>query len=91
MFIDVRSQKAFSAPAGRQLHARMSLLVELARLFLPELYTFRAAGASQMLYPQNPMRPGKLNSQKIYQQLDLSSIYGHYTGREVCSLACPME
>jgi hypothetical protein len=62
MFIDVRSQKAFSAPAGRHIHAQMSLLVELASFFLPALYTFRAAGASQMLthkiqYGQESLNP----------------------------------
>jgi hypothetical protein len=56
MFIDVRSQKAFLAPAGRHIHAQMSLLTELASFFLPKLYTFRAAGASQFSNPQNPMR-----------------------------------
>jgi hypothetical protein len=56
MFIDVRSQKAFSAPAGRHVYAQMSLLTELASFFLLGLYAFRAAGAIKMLYPQNPMR-----------------------------------
>jgi hypothetical protein len=37
MFIDVRSQKTFPAPAGRHLHAQMSLLTELASFFLLEL------------------------------------------------------
>jgi hypothetical protein len=31
-------------------------------LFLPELYTFRAAGASQIPNPQNPVRSGKLKT-----------------------------
>jgi hypothetical protein len=56
MFIDVRSQKAFLAPTGRHIHAQMSLLTELASFFLPKLYTFRAADASQFSNPQNPMR-----------------------------------
>jgi hypothetical protein len=37
MFIDVRSQKSFSAPAGRQIHAQMSLLTELESYYLLEL------------------------------------------------------
>jgi hypothetical protein len=56
MSIDVRSQKVGSAPAGRHIHAHMSLLTELASFLLLQLYTFRAAGASQMPNPQNPMR-----------------------------------
>jgi hypothetical protein len=62
MFIDVRSQKAFSAPAGRHMSAQMSLLTELASFSLPELYTSRAAGASQMPNPQTPVRSEILNS-----------------------------
>jgi hypothetical protein len=34
MFIDLWSQKLFSAPAGRHIHADMSLLTELARFFI---------------------------------------------------------
>jgi hypothetical protein len=56
MFIVLCSQKVFSAPVGRHIHAQMSLLTELTRFFLPELYPFRAAGASQLPIPPNPMR-----------------------------------
>jgi hypothetical protein len=59
MSIDGRSRKDVSAPAGRHIHAHMPLLVELASFFLPELYILRAAGASQMRNPQNPMRSEK--------------------------------
>jgi hypothetical protein len=34
MSIELGSQKAFSAPAGRHVHAQMSLLKELERFFL---------------------------------------------------------
>jgi hypothetical protein len=37
MFIDIRSQKTFLAPAGRHIPAQMSLLTELESFFLPEL------------------------------------------------------
>jgi hypothetical protein len=62
MFVDVRSQKVFSASAGRHIHAQMPLLTELASFFLLELYTFRAAGASHIPNLQNPVRSGKLKT-----------------------------
>jgi hypothetical protein len=48
--------KSFLSPSGAADPRSGSLLVELASFFLPERYTFRAAGASQIFYPQNPMR-----------------------------------
>jgi hypothetical protein len=49
-----------SAPAGRHIHAQMSLLTEPASFFILGLYIFRAAVASLMPYPQNPAGSGNL-------------------------------
>jgi hypothetical protein len=81
MCIVLCSQKVVSAPAGRHMPAQMSLLTELTSFSWPELYTFRAAGASQMPNPQNPVRSANLKSQISNLKLNIHGLRSPATER----------
>jgi hypothetical protein len=87
-----------SAPAGRYVyrfvHAKSFLspagLRELASFFLTELYTFCAAGASQMPNPQNPVQSAGFSFQLPIETAQLKLKTENYFLRSsTCRVATP--